>query len=269
MLQGKSVANSISLKEGHGVFLEQARTPRRYGAAVVVMGFDEEGQATSVERKVEIAERAYQILTEEAGYPPQDIIFDPNVLTIATGIEEHDDYALAFIEATRRIKAKFPLVKVSGGISNLSFSFRGNEPVRRAMNSVFLYHAIQAGLDMAIVNAGQLDVYDDIPADLRELVEDVILTGNDLYRLGAGRPHVVWLILRVCLTLATIGTGLGLLGLLGVAGLIQSFLYGVGALDIPPMLATGLTMGLVAFAAGAVPALRASRANPVDVIRTE
>jgi len=178
-LQGKSIANSISLKEGHAAFLKQARTLRRYGAAVVVMAFDEEGQAATVDRKVEIAERAYQILTEEAGYPPQDIIFDPNVLTIATGIEEHDDYALAFIEATRRIKAKFPLVKVSGGISNLSFSFRGNEPVRRAMNSVFLYHAIRAGLDMAIVNAGQLDVYDDIPAELRDLAEDVILNRTD------------------------------------------------------------------------------------------
>jgi len=173
-LQGKSIANSISLKEGEEVFKEHARLLRRYGAAVVVMAFDEEGQATSVERKVEIVERAYRILTEDIGYPPQDIIFDPNVLTIATGIEEHDDYAINFIEATRRIKERFPLVKVSGGISNLSFSFRGNEPVRRAMNSIFLYHAIQAGLDMAIVNAGQLDVYDEIPVDLRDLIEDVI-----------------------------------------------------------------------------------------------
>jgi len=173
-LQGKSIANSISLKEGEDVFREHARILRGYGAAVVVMAFDEEGQATSVERKLEIVERAYRILTEEIGYAPQDLIFDPNVLTIATGIEEHDDYAINFIEATRQIKERFPLVKVSGGVSNLSFSFRGNEPVRRAMNSVFLYHAIQAGLDMAIVNAGQLDVYEDIDPALRDLVEDVI-----------------------------------------------------------------------------------------------
>jgi len=173
-LQGKSIANSISLKEGEEEFIAHARTLRRYGAAVVVMAFDEQGQATSVERKVEIVERAYEILTEEVGFPPQDLIFDPNVLTIATGIEEHDEYAVNFIEATREIKQKFPLVKVSGGISNLSFSFRGNEPVRRAMNSIFLYHAIQAGLDMAIVNAGQLDVYEEIPTELRDLIEDVI-----------------------------------------------------------------------------------------------
>ena len=178
-LQGKSIANSISLKEGEETFKEQARTIRLHGAAVIVMAFDEEGQAASVERKVEIAERAYRILTEDVGFPPQDIIFDPNVLTIATGIEEHDDYAINFIEATRQIKERFPLVKISGGISNLSFSFRGNEPVRRAMNSIFLYHAIKAGLDMAIVNAGQLDVYEDIPIDLRDLIGDVIFNrGN-------------------------------------------------------------------------------------------
>jgi len=173
-LQGKSIANSISLKEGEEEFIAHARALRRYGAAVVVMAFDEQGQATSVERKVEICARAYEILTEQVGFPPQDIIFDPNVLTIATGIEEHDNYAINFIEATRQIKEKFPLAKVSGGVSNLSFSFRGNEPVRRAMNSIFLYHAIQAGLDMAIVNAGQLDVYQEIPAELRDLIEDVI-----------------------------------------------------------------------------------------------
>jgi 5-methyltetrahydrofolate--homocysteine methyltransferase len=178
-LQGKSIANSISLKEGEEIFKEQARLLRRYGAAVIVMAFDEKGQATSVERKIEIVERAYRILTEEIGYPPQDIIFDPNVLTIATGIEEHDDYAVNFIEATRQIKERFPLVKVSGGISNLSFSFRGNEPVRRAMNSIFLYHAIQAGLDMAIVNAGQFDIYEDIPVELRDLIEDVIFHRGD------------------------------------------------------------------------------------------
>ena len=173
-LQGKSIANSISLKEGEKTFNEQARTLRLHGAAVIVMAFDEEGQAASVERKVEISERAYRILTEDVGFPPQDIIFDPNVLTIATGIEEHDDYAVNFIEATRQIKERFPLVKISGGISNLSFSFRGNERIRRAMNSIFLYHAIKAGLDMAIVNAGQLDVYEDIPIELRNLIGDVI-----------------------------------------------------------------------------------------------
>ena len=178
-LQGKSIANSISLKEGEKTFKEQARTLRLHGAAVVVMAFDEEGQAATVERKVEIAERAYRILTEDVGFPPQDIIFDPNVLTIATGIEEHDDYAINFIEATRQIKERFPLVKISGGISNLSFSFRGNERIRRAMNSIFLYHAIKAGLDMAIVNAGQLDVYEDIPIELRDLIGDVMFNrGN-------------------------------------------------------------------------------------------
>ena len=178
-LQGKSIANSISLKEGEKTFNEQARTLRLHGAAVIVMAFDEEGQAATVERKVEIAERAYRILTEDVGFPPQDIIFDPNVLTIATGIEEHDDYAINFIEATRQIKERFPLVKISGGISNLSFSFRGNERIRRAMNSIFLYHAIKAGLDMAIVNAGQLDVYEDIPIELRDLIGDVMFNrGN-------------------------------------------------------------------------------------------
>ncbi len=179
-LQGKSIANSISLKEGEEAFKEQARILRSYGAAVVVMAFDEQGQATSVERKMQIVERAYAILTEEVGFPPQDLIFDPNVLTVATGIEEHDDYAINFIEATRQIKERFPLVKISGGVSNLSFSFRGNEPVRRAMNSIFLYHAIRAGLDMAIVNAGQLDVYEEIPVDLRDMIEDVIFNrGHD------------------------------------------------------------------------------------------
>lgn len=173
-VQGKGIVNSISLKEGEDLFVEQARLIRRYGAAVLVMAFDERGQATSVEHKVEVCTRAYGILTEEVGFPPQDIIFDPNVLTIATGIEEHDDYAVAFLEATREIKSRFPLAKVSGGISNLSFSFRGNPRVRKAMNSVFLYHAIQAGLDMAIVNAGQLEVYEEVPEPLRTLVEEVI-----------------------------------------------------------------------------------------------
>jgi len=172
---GKPVVNSISLKEGEGVFTERARLIRRYGAAVVVMAFDEAGQADTVDRKVEICTRAYRILTETVGFPPQDIIFDPNVLTVATGIEEHNAYAVNFIEATRRIKATLPLCKVSGGISNISFSFRGNNAVREAMHSAFLYHAIRAGLDMGIVNAGQLAVYEEIPKDLLVLVEDVLL----------------------------------------------------------------------------------------------
>ncbi len=174
-VQGKAIVNSISMKEGEGPFLEQARKVLRYGAAVVVMAFDEQGQADTTERKVEICERAYKLLTEKVGFPPEDIIFDPNIFAVATGIEEHNGYGIAFIEATRQIKEKMPLVHISGGVSNLSFSFRGNEPVREAMHSVFLYHAIKAGMDMGIVNAGQLALYDDIPADLRDLCEDVIL----------------------------------------------------------------------------------------------
>ena len=174
-VQGKSIVNSISLKEGEEPFLEHARKVLRYGAAVVVMAFDEEGQADTVERKVSICERAYKLLTEKVGFPPEDIIFDPNIFAVATGIEEHNGYGVAFIEATRQIREKMPLTHISGGVSNLSFAFRGNEPVREAMHSVFLYHAIQAGMDMGIVNAGQLAVYDDIPADLRELCEDVVL----------------------------------------------------------------------------------------------
>ncbi len=174
-LQGKGIVNSISLKEGEEVFGRHARLVRRYGAGVVVMAFDEKGQADTVERKVEICTRAYRILTEEVGFPPQDIIFDPNILTVATGMEEHADYAVAFIEATRRIKAALPHVNVSGGVSNISFSFRGNNAVREAMHAAFLYHAIKAGLDMGIVNAGQLEVYEEIPKDLLELVEDVLL----------------------------------------------------------------------------------------------
>jgi 5-methyltetrahydrofolate--homocysteine methyltransferase len=173
--QGKSVVNSISLKEGEETFIEQARLIRRYGAAVIVMAFDERGQADSFERKIEVCERAYRTLTNTVGFPPQDIIFDPNILTVATGIEEHNDYAVAFIRATEWIKKNLPGAKVSGGVSNISFSFRGNNVVREAMHSVFLYHAIRAGMDMGIVNAGQLAVYDEIPADLLELVEDVIL----------------------------------------------------------------------------------------------
>ncbi|AGK57840.1 methionine synthase [Hyphomicrobium denitrificans 1NES1] len=174
-VQGKPIVNSISMKEGEGPFLEHARKVLRYGAAVVVMAFDEAGQADTVERKVSICERAYKLLTEKVGFPPEDIIFDPNIFAVATGIEEHNGYGIAFIEAARQIKEKMPLVHISGGVSNLSFAFRGNEPVRQAMHSVFLYYAIQAGMDMGIVNAGQLTVYDDIPAELRELCEDVIL----------------------------------------------------------------------------------------------
>jgi 5-methyltetrahydrofolate--homocysteine methyltransferase len=174
-LQGKGIVNSISLKEGEEAFKRHARLIRRYGAGMVVMAFDEKGQADTVERKVEICTRSFRILTQEVGVPPSDIIFDPNVLTIATGMEEHANYAVNFIEATRRIKATLPGCKVSGGISNLSFSFRGNNTVREAMHSVFLYHAIRAGLDMGIVNAGQLAIYEEIPKDLLALVEDVVL----------------------------------------------------------------------------------------------
>lgn len=173
-VQGKGIVNSISLKEGEKQFLEQADLIHQRGFAVVVMAFDEEGQATDADRKVEILSRAYALLTETVGFRPEDIIFDPNVLTVATGMEEHDGYALSFIAATRRLKEKFPLAKVSGGVSNLSFSFRGNEPVRKAMNAVFLYHAIDAGLDMGIVNAGQLALYSEVPEDLRERIEDVL-----------------------------------------------------------------------------------------------
>ena len=174
-VQGKAVVNSISLKEGEEKFLQQARLVRRYGAAVVVMAFDERGQADSLPRRREICARAYKILTEQAGFPPQDIIFDPNVLTVATGMDEHNNYAVDFLEATRWIKQNLPGAKVSGGISNVSFSFRGNDAVREAMHTAFLYHAVKAGLDMGIVNAGMLGIYEEIPKDLLELVEDVLL----------------------------------------------------------------------------------------------
>jgi len=174
-LQGKSLVNSISLKEGEEAFLRHASLLRRYGAAVVVMAFDEQGQADTIERKVSICTRAYKLLTEKAGFPPEDIVFDPNVFAVATGIEEHNGYGVAFIEAVRKIRATLPHAHVSGGVSNLSFSFRGNEPVREAMHAVFLYHAIQAGMDMGIVNAGQLAVYDEIDPSLREACEDVVL----------------------------------------------------------------------------------------------
>jgi 5-methyltetrahydrofolate--homocysteine methyltransferase len=174
-VQGKGIVNSISLKEGEAAFLEHARKVMRYGAAVVVMAFDESGQADTIERKVGICERAYRLLTESIQFPPEDIIFDPNIFAVATGIEEHNRYSLDFIEATAAIKQRMPLVHISGGVSNVSFSFRGNERVREAMHSVFLYHAIRAGLTMGIVNAGQLAIYEDIAPDLRERVEDVIL----------------------------------------------------------------------------------------------
>ena len=173
-MQGKPIVNSLSLKEGEQDFLHKASLVHSYGAAVVVMAFDERGQADTIARKVEICERAYRLLVDRAGFDPQDIIFDPNVLAIATGLEEHNDYAVNFIEATRIIKARCPGVKVSGGISNLSFSFRGNDVVREAIHSAFLYHAIKAGLDMGIVNAGQLRGLRRHSADLLERVEDVI-----------------------------------------------------------------------------------------------
>ena len=174
-LQGKGLVNSISMKEGEEEFLRQARLVRAYGAAVVVMAFDERGQADTLERKIAICKRAYRLLTEEADFPPEDIVFDPNIFAVATGIEEHNGYGLAFIEAARQIRATLPHAHVSGGVSNLSFSFRGNEPVREAMHAVFLYHAIEAGMDMGIVNAGQLGVYDEIDPELREACEDVVL----------------------------------------------------------------------------------------------
>ncbi|KAA3500831.1 methionine synthase [Rhizobium rhizogenes] len=178
-VQGKSIVNSISLKEGEEKFLQQARLVHNYGAAVVVMAFDETGQADTYQRKIEICARAYKLLTEKAGLSPEDIIFDPNVFAVATGIEEHNNYGVDFIEATKTIRETMPLTHISGGVSNLSFSFRGNEPVREAMHAVFLYHAIQVGMDMGIVNAGQLAVYDNIDAELREACEDVVLNRRD------------------------------------------------------------------------------------------
>ncbi|MBE7181614.1 MAG: dihydropteroate synthase, partial [Terriglobus roseus] len=174
-LQGKGIVNSISLKEGEEKFLHNARTVRKYGAAVVVMAFDEQGQAASFEDKIRICERAYRLLVDRVGFPPEDIIFDPNILTVATGMEEHNNYALDFINATRWIKHNLPHAKVSGGVSNISFSFRGNNKVREAMHAAFLYHAIAAGMDMGIVNAGMLEVYEEIEPELKVLVEDVLL----------------------------------------------------------------------------------------------
>ncbi|HEY5758372.1 MAG TPA: methionine synthase, partial [Steroidobacter sp.] len=174
-IQGKGIVNSISLKEGEAAFIEHAKKVRAYGAAVVVMAFDETGQADTVKRKVEICQRSYKVLTEQVGFPPEDIIFDPNIFAVATGIEEHNNYSVDFIEATAEIRRTCPYAHISGGVSNVSFSFRGNDPVREAMHSVFLYHAIKAGMTMGIVNAGQLAIYEDIKPELRERVEDVIL----------------------------------------------------------------------------------------------
>jgi len=178
-IQGKGIVNSISLKEGEEAFIEQANRVRKYGASVIVMAFDEEGQADTIARKVDISKRAYKILTEQVGFDPQDIIFDPNIFAVATGIEEHNNYGVDFIEATRQIKEAMPLTKVSGGVSNVSFSYRGNNPVREAMHAVFLFHAIEAGMDMGIVNAGMIEVYDEIDKNLLEHVEDVILNKRD------------------------------------------------------------------------------------------
>jgi len=181
-IQGKGIVNSISLKEGEAEFKRQAALIKRYGAATVVMAFDEAGQADTYQRKIEICERAYRILVAEVGFAPEDIVFDPNIFAIATGIEEHDNYAVDFINATRWIKQHLPGAKVSGGVSNVSFSFRGNEPMREAIHTVFLYHAIQAGMDMGIVNAGMVGVYDDLDPELRERVEDVVLNRQPVYR---------------------------------------------------------------------------------------
>src|SRR3954464_10705037 len=167
-VQGKGIVNSISMKEGEEAFRHHAKVVRRYGAAAVGMAFDEQGQADTFARKTEICARAYKILVDEVGFPPEDIVFDPNIFAIATGIEEHDNYAVEFIEATRWIKANLPGAKVSGGVSNVSFSFRGNDPVREAIHTVFLFHAIRAGMDMGIVNAGMIGVYDDLDPELRE-----------------------------------------------------------------------------------------------------
>src|ERR1700709_1917045 len=178
-IQGKGIVNSISLKEGEAQFKHQAKLVKRYGAAAVVMAFDEKGQADTYQRKIEICERAYRMLVDEVGFAPEDIIFDPNIFAIATGIEEHNNYAVDFINATRWIKQNLPGAKVSGGVSNVSFSFRGNDPVREAIHTVFLYHAIQAGMDMGIVNAGMVGVYDDLEPELRTRVEDVVLNRRE------------------------------------------------------------------------------------------
>ena len=183
-VQGKSIVNSISMKEGEAEFLRQAKLCRRYGAAVIVMAFDEKGQADTFARKTEICKRAYDLLVAQ-DFPPEDIIFDPNIFAIATGIEEHNNYAVDFIEATRWIKQNLPHAKISGGVSNVSFSFRGNDPAREAIHTVFLYHAIKAGMTMGIVNAGMMGVYDDLAPELKERVEDVVLNRRAMMRLNA------------------------------------------------------------------------------------
>lgn len=188
-IQGKGVVNSISLKEGEEAFIKHAKLVRRYGAAVIVMAFDEEGQADTKARKIEICQRAYKVLVEQVGFPAEDIIFDPNIFAVATGIDEHNNYGVDFIEATREIKRTLPHALISGGVSNVSFSFRGNNPVREAIHAVFLYHAIHAGMSMGIVNAGQLAIYADIPEDLREAVEAVILNRHD----GSGTEKLLTL----------------------------------------------------------------------------
>ena len=194
-MQGKGIVNSISLKEGEEKFREHAAKVLKYGAAVVVMAFDEQGQAATFEDKIRMCERAYRILVDEVGFPAEDIIFDPNILTVATGMEEHNNYAVDFVQATRWIKENLPHAKVSGGVSNISFSFRGNNKVREAMHAAFLYHAIGAGIDMGIVNAGQLEIYEEIEPELKTLVEDVLLNRRpdaterlvDVWRVAEGR----------------------------------------------------------------------------------
>ncbi len=173
-IQGKGIVNSISLKDGEEAFIEKARLAKNYGAAVVVMAFDEVGQADTEDRKYEICARSYKVLTEKAEFPPEDIIFDPNIFAVATGIEEHNTYGVAFFNAVKRIKANLPYALVSGGVSNVSFSFRGNNPIREAIHAAFLFHAIQAGMDMGIVNAGNLAIYADVPKDMLERIEDVL-----------------------------------------------------------------------------------------------
>jgi 5-methyltetrahydrofolate--homocysteine methyltransferase len=248
-VQGKAIVNSISLKEGEEAFVIQARACLRYGAAMVVMAFDEKGQADTCARKVEICTRAYKILVDRVGVPPEDIIFDPNIFAVATGIEEHDNYAVDFIEATRIIKKTLPFARISGGVSNVSFSFRGNEPVRRAIHSVFLYHAIKAGLDMGIVNAGDLPVYDDIDSRLREAVEDVILNRQTAHdqspteRLVDLAPHYK-----------------------GEKGAVAQINMAWRELDVDQRLAHALVHGITEFIESDTEEARAKAARPLHVI---
>ncbi len=243
-IQGKAVVNSISLKEGEELFKARARSVRRYGAAVIVMAFDEAGQADTAERKVEICRRAYRILTEEIGLPPQDIIFDPNILTVATGIEEHNNYAVAYFEAARRIKQTLPGCRVSGGVSNVSFSFRGNDAVREAMHSAFLYHGIRAGMDMGIVNAGQLAVYEEIDKDLLELVEDVLLNR---------RPDATERLIRFAETVKQTGK---------VEGQVDAWRSG----SVEERLSHALVKGIVDFIEADVEEARLNYGKPLAVI---